>query len=54
MISGTYDRINPIAFGKEIAEKLPNAEYAEFPGGHPLNVEFEEDYIRCVRAFLKK
>lgn len=54
VISGTYDRINPIAFGKEIAEKLPNAEYAEFPGGHLLNVEFEEDYIRCVRAFLKK
>ena len=60
VISGTYDRINPIAFGKEIAEKLPNAElkfYANWthsPGGHLLNVEFEEDYIRCVRAFLKK
>ena len=54
VISGTYDRINPTAFGKELTEKLPRAEYREFPGGHLLNVEFEEDYIRCVRAFLKE
>ena len=54
VISGTYDRINPPAFGKEIAEKLPHAEYEEFPGGHLLTMEFEEEYIRCLRAFLDK
>lgn len=54
VISGTYDRINPPAFGKEIAEKLPHAEYEEFSGGHLLTMEFEEDYIRCLRAFLEK
>lgn len=54
VISGTYDRINPPAFGKEIAENLPDAEYKELPGGHLLTIEFEEDYIRCVRTFLKK
>ena len=54
VIAGTYDRINPPAFGKEIVDHLPNAEYAEFPGGHLLNMEFEEDYLRCVRAFLEK
>ena len=54
LISGTYDRINPPAFGREIAKNLPHAEYAEFPGGHLLTMEFEEDYIRCVRAFLAK
>lgn len=54
VIAGTYDKINPPAFGKEIAEKLPDAEYAEFPGGHLLTMEFEEEYVRCLRAFLKK
>ncbi len=54
VISGTYDRINPPAFGKEIAEKIPNAEYAEFPGGHLLTMEFEEAYVRCLRDFLEK
>lgn len=53
VVSGTYDKINPPAFGKEIAEKIPQAEYVEFPGGHLLTMEFEEDYVRCVRAFLK-
>ena len=53
VISGTYDRINPPPFGKEIAEKLPCAEYVEFPGGHLLTMEFEEDYVRCVRTFLE-
>ena len=54
VISGTYDRINPPAFGREIADKLPDAQYAELPGGHLLTLELEEDYIRCVRAFLEK
>ncbi len=53
VVSGTYDGINPPSFGREIAEKLPNAEYAEFPGGHLLNMECEEAYIRRVRAFLE-
>ena len=54
VVAGTYDRINPPAFGKEIAEKLPHAQYAEFPGGHLLPLEFEDDFIRCVRNFLQK
>ena len=54
VISGTYDGINPPAFGKEIADNLPDAEYKEFPGGHLLTMEFEEDYIRCVKSFLVK
>lgn len=54
VIAGTFDRINPPAFGKEIAEKIPNAEYAEFSGGHLLTMEFEEDYMHCVRSFLEK
>lgn len=54
VISGTYDRINPPAFGKEIADNIPNAEYAEFPGGHLLSAEFEEDFIRSVKTFLEK
>ncbi|MBO7729569.1 MAG: alpha/beta hydrolase [Lachnospiraceae bacterium] len=54
VISGTYDKINPPAFGKEIAEKIPLADYVEFPGGHLLTMEFEEDYVRCVRTFLEK
>ncbi len=52
VVSGTYDRINPRAFGIEIAEGIPGAEYAEFPGGHMLPLEFEEDFIARVRAFL--
>ena len=54
VVSGTYDRINPPAFGKEIAENLPCAEYREFPGGHLLTMEFEDDFIRCVKEFLNK
>ena len=54
VVSGTYDGINPPAFGKELVESLPDAQYAEFPGGHLLSFEFEEDYIRCVKAFLEK
>lgn len=54
VISGTYDRINPPAFGKEIVGKIPQAEYVEFPGGHLLTMEFEKDYIRCVRDFLER
>ena len=52
VIAGTYDRINPPAFGREIADGLPRAQYAEFPGGHMLTLECEEDYLRCLRAFL--
>ena len=54
VVSGTYDRINPPGFGREIAEKIRQAEYTEFPGGHLLTMEFEEEYVRCVRAFLEK
>ena len=54
VVAGTYDRINPPAFGKEIADGLPCAEYAEFPGGHLLTMEFEDEYIARVRAFLNK
>lgn len=54
VISGTCDGVNPPAFGKEIAENLPDAEYTEFPGGHLLTMEFEEEYICCVKAFLAK
>ena len=42
------------AIGREIAEKIPQAEYTEFPGGHLLTMEFEEEYVRCVRDFLEK
>ena len=54
VISGTYDKVNPPAFGKEIAENLPNAEYTELPGGHLLAIEFEDDFIDCVCRFFKK
>ena len=54
VVSGTYDRINPPAFGREIAKSLPHARYAEFPGGHLLTLECEEEYLRCVREFLEK
>ncbi len=54
VISGSYDRINPPAFGKEIAEGLPRAQYAEFPGGHLLTLECEDAFLRCVRAFLQQ
>ncbi len=54
VISGTWDRINPPAFGREIADKLPHGEYAELPGGHLLTLEFEEEYLRRVRAFLEE
>ena len=54
VISGSFDRINPPAFGKEIAAGLPDAQYAELPGGHLLSLECEEDYLRCVRAFLER
>ena len=51
--AGTFDRINPPAFGREIAEGLADAQYEEFPGGHLLTLECEEDYFRRVRAFLE-
>ena len=54
VVSGTYDKINPRAFGMEIADGLPDADYAELPGGHMLPLEFEDDFIRRVRAFLAK
>ena len=54
VVSGAYDRINPPAFGREIAKSLPHARYAEFPGGHLLTLECEEEYLRCVREFLEK
>ena len=52
VVAGAYDRINPPAYGREIAGNIPGAQYAEFPGGHLLTLECEEDYLRCVRAFL--
>ena len=52
MIAGSYDRINPPEFGREIAQRLPRAQYAEFPGGHLLTLECEEAYLQCVRTFL--
>ena len=39
--------------GKEIAEKLPHAEYQELPGGHLLTMEFGEEYLSRVRSFLE-
>jgi 3-oxoadipate enol-lactonase len=52
VVSGTYDRINPPTFGREIAEGIPGAQYVELPGGHMLTLEHEEAYLRCVRDFL--
>ena len=52
VVSGTYDRINPPAFGKEIAAGIPGARYMEFPGGHMLTLEHEAAYLRSVRDFL--
>ena len=52
-----YIRANGIriafdCFGREIADGLPRAQYAEFPGGHMLTLECEEDYLQCLRTFL--
>ena len=54
VIAGKYDGINPPAKGKEVADGIPGAEFAEIPGGHALVAECEDDFIRCVRAFLEK
>ena len=55
VIHGSEDWIVPVENGRRLAERLPNAEYAELPGrGHNLPLEEPETFAAAVRAFVER
>lgn len=46
MLHGKYDRLIPVEFGRELAEKLPNSHLVEYDGSHSFGTHFDAiDFI---------
>jgi 3-oxoadipate enol-lactonase len=55
VLHGSEDLIVPAANGRRLAERLPNAEYREYPGrGHNLPLEIPETFAEAVAGFLDR
>ena len=55
VINGSYDGLNPPEDGREIAEHIPNAQFAVFENsGHAPNVEEKEKFFELVDSFLNE
>jgi hypothetical protein len=56
VIEGSYDPATPPFFGKQVAEKLPNSFYVEFPNqGHvPTGADSTGCAMEIAAAFLEK
>jgi 3-oxoadipate enol-lactonase len=55
VIHGSEDLIVPVENGRRLAERLPNAEYVEYPGlGHNLPLEIPETFAEAVAGFLDR
>ena len=53
VIAGAEDALVPPYLGRELAEHIPDAQYAELPGvGHSANLEGRGEFNRVVREFL--
>ncbi len=55
VMAGELDPAAPTANLKQLAEKLPNATYLEFPRtGHYLNLEEPEAFTSAIIRFIEK
>jgi 3-oxoadipate enol-lactonase len=55
VLHGSEDLIVPVENGRRLAERLPNAEYVEYPGrGHNLPLEIPEPFAEAVAGFLDR
>jgi 3-oxoadipate enol-lactonase len=55
VVAGSDDLATPPAANREIANRIPGAEYAEIAGGrHFLNVEFDEQFNRVMLGWLMR
>ena len=51
--SGGEDSLVPVAWGKELADTLPNARFVEFPGaGHNFMIAAGDKANEAVLAFI--
>ncbi|HAX71502.1 MAG TPA: hypothetical protein DCY14_17940, partial [Anaerolineae bacterium] len=55
VITGTFDSATPPQFGKQVAEKLPNSHYVEFPNqGHvPTAADSSGCAMKITQEFLR-
>jgi 3-oxoadipate enol-lactonase len=54
VISGTHDFLTPAALGKQLAEAIPGAEYAEVDGAsHGLWLEMPERLVGLIDEFIR-
>jgi pimeloyl-ACP methyl ester carboxylesterase len=55
VIAGELDQAAPPTTLKQLAEKLQNATYLEFPGtGHYLNIEEPEEFTTAIIRFIEE
>jgi pimeloyl-ACP methyl ester carboxylesterase len=55
VIAGELDPAAPPPTLKQLAQKLPNATYLEFPGtGHYLNIEEPEIFTAAIVHFIEE
>ena len=55
VMAGELDPAAPPATLKQLAQKLPNATYLEFPGtGHYLNIEEPETFSAAIVHFIEE
>ena len=54
IVHGGADLIVPVENGRNLAARLPNAEYVELPGcGHNLMLEDPDTFVKLVERFLE-
>lgn len=55
VVNGSADRLTPPATGRELAARIPNAEFAEIEGaGHLSSIEAPVAFNRVLRSFLDR
>jgi 3-oxoadipate enol-lactonase len=55
VVVGSDDRLTPPAWGRELASKIPGAEYVEIEGaGHVSNLDQPEAFNSTLLRFLRQ
>jgi pimeloyl-ACP methyl ester carboxylesterase len=55
VVNGSADRLTPPATGRELAARIPDAEFAEIEGaGHLSSIEAPIAFNRVLRSFLDR
>jgi 3-oxoadipate enol-lactonase len=53
VISGSLDRVRPLALAEAVANVIPGARYIEVPTGHYMAVQTPDLISDCIDEFLR-